>query len=228
MPRHQVSLWNNYPILGPFGVAVTGLTTVSQQIVAPDTGRRGILFHNPGAQNKRVLPVGGGTLVGGAGGILIYPQSEFVIFQTEDTQFNVNCGWIAVTDDGTLADGSLTVFDFTANTPGAPIVPSTMRMAQQVPSSSPVGSQVLGIGTGGVSALIADINRHGVEFHNPSAVQVAVCPSNLAPSIGAGSMIILPGATKRIIGNNLVRVNSAWSAVAQSAGGALTSLGLYG
>lgn len=226
MPRHQVSLWNNYPILGPFGVAVTALTTASQQVVAPDTGRRGILFHNPGAQNKRVLPIGGGTLVGGAGGILIYPQEEFVIFQTEDTQFNVNSGWIAVTDNN--ADGMLTVFDFTANTPGAPIVPSTMRLSQQNPVLSPVGSQVSGIGTGGVPVLAADINRHGVEFHNPSAVQVAVCPSNLNPAIGAGSMIVLPGATKRIIGNNLVRVNCAWSAVAQSAGGALTALGLYG
>lgn len=209
-------------------MAVTALTTVSQQVVAADTGRRGILFHNPGAQNKRVLPIGGGTLVGGSGGILIYPQSEFVIFQTEDTQFNVNSGWVAVTDDGTLADGSLTVFDFTANTPGAPIVPSTMRLSQQNPVSSPVGSQVTGIGTGGVSVLAADMNRHGVEFHNPSTVQVAVCPSNLNPAIGAGSMIVLPGATKRIIGNNLVRVNCAWSAIAQSAGGALTSLGLYG
>lgn len=226
MPRHQVSLWNNYPILGPFGVAVTALTTASQQIVASDTGRRGILFHNPGTINKRVLPISGGVLVGGAGGILIYPQSEFVLFQTEDTQFNVNSGWIAVTDDN--SDGSLTVFDFTANTPGAPIVPSTMRLSQQNPVSSPVGSQVTGIGTGGISVLAADLNRHGVEFHNPSTVEVAVCPSNLAPAIGAGSMIVLPGATKRIIGNNLVRINCAWNAVAQSAGGALTSLGLFG
>ncbi len=65
-----VDLWSNFQIRGPYAIAVTGLTTVSQQVLAADKARKGVIFANPGTQNKRVMPAGS-TLVGGVGGILL-------------------------------------------------------------------------------------------------------------------------------------------------------------
>lgn len=222
----QSDIWYNLPILGPYSVAVTDLTTVQQEVIAADIGRTGIYFHNPGTKNKRILPAGN-TLAGGSGGILIYPQTEFVLLQGENTQYNINCAWIAVTDDDT--DGELTILDFTPNTPDAPEVQATIRQLQKVPVDSPVAFPITNLTSGSQLILEADINRHGVMFSNPGTVNCAVCPDNVAAAIGAGSIIILPGDTKRIIGNDRVRVNCGWNAIAESgANNALTALGLYG
>lgn len=224
--RAQFKPWYNLPILGPYAVAVTTLTTVAATVLAADPTRAGVIFHNPGAQNKRVLPVGG-TLIGGAGGILIYPQSEFTLLQDELEQYNVNCAWQAVTDNN--ADGALTILDFTPATPGAPEVLPTTRKQQQIPVTSPIASTTATLGVGSTRILSADPNRHGVQFHNPGTVTIAVCPDNVAASIGAGSIILLPGQTKTIIGNDHVRVNAGWLAAAASgAANALTALSLYG
>ena len=218
--------WYDLSILGPYAIAITTLTTVSVQVLAADNARTGVFFHNPGTKNKRIMPFGS-TLAGGAGGILLYPQSDFVLLQDENSQWNVNCAWIAVTDDNT--DGALTILNFTPNTPGAAEVQPTMRVQQQIPVASPVGSQISTLTTGSQLILGADPNRNGVIFQNPGTIEAAVCPSNLAASIGAGSIIILPGAEKRIIGSDLVKVNCAWNGISQSgSNNALTSLGLYG
>lgn len=218
--------WSDYPILGPYGIAVTALTTIGRQVLAADNGRTGVFFHNPGTANKRVMPIGS-VLVGGVGGILIYPQSDYVLLKSEDSEFNINCAWQAVTDDN--ADGILTIFDFTPNTPGAPMVQQSMRKSQQIPVSSPVGFPTGNLGLGSTLILAADPNRIGVQFHNPSTVIEAVCPSNLSASIGAGSVIILPGDTKTIIGNDRVKVNCGFNGASGGAGpNAITALGLYG
>lgn len=222
----QADIWQNYPILAPYSIGFTDLTTVSQEVIGEDIGRTGIIFANPGTKNKRVIP-SGNTLAGGSGGILIYPQTEFMLLQGEGTQYNVNCAWIAVTDDN--ADGNLTVFDFTPGTPNAPEVQPTMRALQKVPVDSPVAFPLTALGTGSQTILDADPNRHGVIFANPGTIAAAVCPANLAASFGGGSLIILPGDSKRIVGNDRVRVNCGWRAISESgAGNALTALGLYG
>lgn len=222
----QSDIWYNLPILGPYSVAVTDLTTVSQEVIAADIGRTGIYFFNPGTANKRIMPAGN-TLAGGSGGILIEPQSEFVLLQGENTQYNINCAWIAVTDDAD--DGALTILDFTPNTPDAPEVQPTIRQLQKVPVDSPVAFPLTNLTTGSQLILEADPNRHGVMFSNPGAVICGVCPDNAAAAIGAGSILVLPGETKSIIGNDRVRVNCGWNAIASSgANNALTALGLYG
>src|ERR1039458_1695991 len=197
-PLPSFRSWSDFRSLGIVGKAITTPTTVSQQVLAADNARNGVIFHNPGAQNKRVMPVGS-VLAGGSGGILIEPQTDYVLMKNQDSQFNINCAWLAVTDNN--ADGSLTILNFTPNTPGAPMVQQSMRSLQDVPVSSPVGFPTVNLGLGSVSILAADPNRRGVQFHNPSGVVEAVCPSNLAASIGAGSIIVLPGDTKTIIGN---------------------------
>lgn len=222
----QSEIWQNYPILGPYSIGFTALTTVSQQVIGEDIGRTGIIFANPGTKNKRVIP-SGNTLAGGSGGILIYPQTEFILLQGENTQYNLNCAWIAVTDDNT--DGNLTVLDFTPGTPNAPEVQPTIRALQKVPVASPVATPIVTLGTGSQTLLPADPNRHGVIFANPGTIAAAVCPDNLAASFGGGSLIILPGDSKRIVGNDRVRINCGWSAISQSgANNALTALSLYG
>ena len=225
-PLPSARSWSDYSILGPYGIVITTLTTVSQQVLGVDNARNGVIFHNPGAQNKRVMPVGS-ALAGGSGGILIEPQTDYVLMKNQDSQFNINCAWIAVTDNN--SDGSLTILNFTPNTPGAPMVQQSMRSLQDVPVASPVGFPTINLGLGSTLILAADPNRRGVQFHNPSGVVEAVCPSNLAASIGAGSIIVLPGDTKTIIGNDRVKVNCGFNGVSASAGpNAITVLGLYG
>jgi len=222
----QSDIWHNYPILGPYSTAITTLTTVSAQVIGADSGRTGIIFHNPGTKNKRVIPAGN-TVAGSAGGILIYPQEEFILLQSESSQYNVNCAWLAVTDDN--ADASLTILDFTPGTPNAPVVQPTIRQQQKVPVTSPTATQLSDLTTGSQTLLAADPNRHGVIFHNPGTVAAAVCPDNIAAVYGAGSIVVLPGDRKTIVGNDRVRINCGWNAISESgANNRLTALSLYG
>jgi hypothetical protein len=55
-PLPSARSWSDYAILGPYAIAITTLTTVSQQVLAADNARNGVIFHNPGVQNKRVMP----------------------------------------------------------------------------------------------------------------------------------------------------------------------------
>ncbi len=226
---NQASLVSDVPVLGPQGVAVTGLTTVASQVLAADAVRHGVLFHNPGATyNKRVLPLGP-ALAGGAGGILIAPQTSFVILEDEAPgTFSVNCGWQAVTDNN--ADGTLTVLNFTDSNPGAPIPALTIRQTQGNPgvsSPNPILSTTLG--TASIPILTANPSRRGVIFHNPGSVNIGVCPSNLTAAIGAGSIIILPGAEVQILGNRRIKINCAWNGIAaSSSNNDLTMLELLG
>jgi hypothetical protein len=91
------------------------------------------------------------------------------------------------------------------------------------------GAQITGIGMGSMTALAADPNRKGVQFYNPSDNTLGVCPDNLGATIGAGSILLYPGLSKTIIGNDRVRVNCGWNVTA-NAGGAnqLTALQFYG
>lgn len=222
----QASSWYELPILGPYAIAITGLTTVSTGILVSDLTRAGVIFHNPGTVAKRVVPADS-TLAGGSGGIVIYPQEEFTLIRAPNMPYNINCGWIGVTDDP--ADGALTIFNFTPQTPGAPKAPITTRLSQQIQVTSPISLQTT-LGTGSKQILAADANRGAVEFHNPGTVTLAVCPSNLPAVIGAaGSMILLPGDTKRIVGNQLVKINCAWNGIALSgASNPITALSFYG
>ncbi len=222
----STSSWNDYPILGPYSIAITALTTVAQTVLAADPACKGVIFHNPGTKTKRIIPVGS-ALVGGTGGIVIYPQSEYKLLQDQGSHFNINVAWQAVTDDNT--DGLLTVLSFTPNTPGAGQVRPTIRTLMQNPIASPVASETLTLGAGSQQVLAADPQRMGVQFHNPGTVNIGVCPSNLGASVGAGSIIVLPGDTKTLIGNDYVKINCAWNAAAASGNAnALTALSLYG
>lgn len=229
----QIKPWYSLSLLGPTAIAISALTTVSQQIIGPDQTRAGIVFHNPGTQNKRVLPAGVSAadltaalaaLAGGSGGLVIYPQEEIILLQDETDQYNVNCAWVGVTDNN--ADAALSIFNFTPT--GAPLRLPTIRQQQQIPVTSPIATQVLGIATGSQTALAQDPNRTGVQFHNPGTVNIAVSPANLGATIGAGSMIVLPGATKTIMGNDQIKVTCGWNVCAASPGGQLTALSFYG
>lgn len=218
--------WHDIPVLGPIAVAVTSLTTVAANVLGFDAVRHGILFHNPGAQTKRVAPLGA-SLAGGSGGVVIYPGSSWMLLQGEDTDYQVNCGWQAVTDNN--ADGALTILNFTDANPAVTVAPlPTMRQNQVILVASPTDT-VTALALVSIPVLSADPSRRGVIFMNASAVNQAVCPANLAAVIGAGSIVIPPGGEFRIIGNRRVKVNCGWAGIAASgSGNQLTALGLYG
>jgi hypothetical protein len=230
----QIKPWYSLSLLGPTGIAISNLTTVAEQVLGSDQTRAGVIFHNPGSTYpKRVLPAGTtaadlaaaiAALVGGSGGILIEPQSELILLQDETDQYNVNCAWVGVTDNN--ADAALSIFNFTPS--GQPIRPPTMRYSQQIPVTSPLATSISGIGTGSQALLGFDANRTGVKFHNPGTITDAVCPANLGALIGAGSMIVLPGDTKTIMGNDQIKVTCGWNVAAASPGGQLTALSFYG
>ncbi len=219
-------LVNDVPVLGPIGVAVTTLTTAASSVLGFDPVRHGVYFHNPGTKTKRVAPAGSG-LVGGAGGIPIYPGSSWMLLQGEDTDYQVNTAWEAVTDDN--ADGALTVLNFTDANPAVTTAPMpTMRQNQVISLTSPTDG-VTALAVASIPILSADPNRRGVIFINASAVNQAVCPANLAAVIGAGSIVIAPGAEARVIGNRRVKINCAWNGISASgSGNQITALGLYG
>lgn len=226
-----VESWADYPILGPIGIASIALSAVGQSVLGTDARRKGVIFHNPGTANKRVMPISAGSLVGsltgGVGGILIYPQSEYTLLQDEAAGFNLNSAWQAVTDN--IADTSLTILNFTPNNPAVGITPLSMKQNMVLPDvQSPLGFPTLTLTTGSQQIVAADRNRCGIQFHNPGTVVLAFCPENLAAVIGAGGVTLLPGQTKTIYGNDNVKVNCGWNGIAASgANNPVTVLGLY-
>lgn len=210
VPRSD--LHGDVPVIGPVAVAKTVGATVTQ-VAAADPVRRGILFHNPGSVAIRVAPSNLTPSIG-IGGIVIYPQTEFALYS--DGFIQVNCAWSAIADDG--SSNPLTVFDFTD---GAQVIPParTTAMNGNIQIASPNGIQVSNLATLSQSVLGSNINRRGILFQNPGTVPISVCPSNLVASIGAGSLVILPGQEKRIFPQGRVRVTCAWNAIASSGSG---------
>jgi hypothetical protein len=115
-------LAGDIPILGPIGVAVTGISNAPITAIAADFLRHGILFHNPNAGAiLRVLPLGA-TLTPGQGGIPILPFGFFELYDSEggntgnaNELTRVNCGWQVAAD--TAGSFGLTIWNFTDNNP---------------------------------------------------------------------------------------------------------------
>ncbi len=94
-------------IASPNPSNLTTLTTASAKIIGPNPNRRGILFHNPGAQNKAVAPANLAAAIG-AGSVVILPAGEFRL--QASGKVRVNCGFNAITANN--ADGALTALEF--------------------------------------------------------------------------------------------------------------------
>lgn len=202
------------PVLGPIGVAVTGLNTVWQQVLGPDVTRRGVIFHNPGSVDVLVAPANlNSQPATDAGALRIYAQSDMVLL-AEDEHENINIAWMGWTDSST---GILSILNFTGTNAS---VPAPMPLASLNQGSSILSPRASGIllGTGSVPAIGSNAQRRGITFHNPGTVNLAVCPANLAAAIGAGSIILLPGQTRTYQAKpkSRIRINCGWNAIAQS------------
>jgi hypothetical protein len=201
------------PVLGPIGVGVATLGTTWQQIIAADSQRRAIVFHNPGANNLRVAPANLTVQPAhGQGGMLIYPGEDLQLY-AEDEHENINCGWMGWVDAG--VNQPVSILNFTgANASVAPPLPlASLRMGSVI--ASPNGSGVL-LGAASAPAIGANPVRRGITFHTPGTVNLAFCPANLAAVIGAGSIILLPGQTKTYMAKprSRIRVTCGWNAIA--------------
>ena len=202
-------LTGDIPILGPIGIGIPGLTTTASMVLASDPVRHGILFHNPSTTiTKRIAPIGS-TLLPGAGGIQIYPQNDFMLFDDEYPLLNVNCAWQALTDDS--SDGTLTIFNFTDNNNSVPAPAAVSATNYGVPINSPVITQVSNISTAPQQVAVSNQNRRGIIFQNSGAVTVYVSPANVIPPQIYGSWTVLPGQERRIFAKGRVRCNCAWN-----------------
>jgi hypothetical protein len=209
-------LTGDIPVLGPIGIGITGLTTTASTVIAADPVRHGILFHNPSLTIvKRIAPVGSSLSVG-VGGVQIYPQSDFSLFDDDYPLLNLNCEWIALTDDA--SDGVLTIFDFTDNNNSVPAPEPVSTMNYAIPNTSPVITQMNNLTSTPIQVIGSNANRRGIIFQNPNSEVVYVCPSNVTPVQRAGSWTVLPGQERRIFAKGRVRVNCAWNAFAAAPG----------
>lgn len=204
---------NDTPILGPIGIGIGALGTVSQQVIGSDAVRHGLIFHNPGDQNIRIMPANV-TPIAGAGGIVLYPQTEQEIFGDENSYLNINCAWNAVADSG--SNNPLTILNFTDNNQSVPAPNALAQLDFGVPIVSPNGIQVANVGVGSMSIIGPNPVRRAITFHNPGAITLYVCPANLGASTGAGSVTLLPGQSKTIRARGRIRVNCGWNACSES------------
>lgn len=106
-PEPVASLNLDIDITSPNGGQVTNLTTASATLLGANQNRRGILFHNPGAQNKAVAPANLAASQG-AGSIIILPKAQKEI--RAFGKVRVNCGFNAQTANN--GDGSLSWLEF--------------------------------------------------------------------------------------------------------------------
>lgn len=202
------------PVIGPLAVANATLNQVWQQVLGADNGRRGVVFHNPGANNLRVAPANLSVQPAhGEGAFLIYPQEELILL-AENEHENVNCAWMAWTDAGSSQPISILNFTDVNSSFAAPQPLASLNQSSSI--LSPLGSGVL-FGTASAPAIGANPQRRGITLHNPGTVNLGVCPNNIAAAIGAGSVILLPGVTKTFMAKprSRIRVNCGWNAIAQ-------------
>lgn len=217
-------LVHDIPVLGPIGIGIATLGIVWSPVLAADNQRRGVVFHNPGANNLRVAPANlGSQPAAGNGALLIYPQEEAIIL-AEDEHQNVNTAWMAWVDTG--SNQPISILNFTGTNQSVPPPMPLASLNQGSGISSPVASGPL-LGTASALAIGANPQRRGITFHNPGSIPLAVSPGNLVAVYGAGGIIILPGQTKTFMAKpkSRIRVNCSWNAIAQSgAGNPLTIL----
>lgn len=218
LPKAQLVF--GVPVIGPQGVAAT-LTTTAQQVLAFDAVRRGVIFANPGTETVYLAPV---NLAGQpvAGAVQIYPQEQWELFA--DPPVSVNTAWKAWVAVGPTAP--LTILNFTdinavGGNANGPLPQSTLNM--EVPIVSPLASGVT-VSAASVTAIGSNIVRRGISFFNGSDAVMGVAPSNLAASIGAGSLIVLPGQTRQVFAKGNLKVNCGWNAFAQGSNKPLTVL----
>lgn len=207
-------LVHDIPVLGPIALGNGTLNQTWKQVLGADTGRRGVIFHNPGSNNLRVAPANlGSQPAHGEGALLIYPQEEVILFADGEHE-NVNAAWMAWTDTG--SNQPISILNFTDTFSGNPPQPLA-SLSQGSGIESPKASGVL-LGTASAAAIGANAQRRGITLHNPGTVNLGVCPSNLSAVIGAGSLILLPGATKTIMAKprSRIRINCGWNAIAAS------------
>jgi hypothetical protein len=223
-------LRGDIPVLGPIGVAVTGISTAPVTAIAADPVRHGILFFNPQpATVLRVMPLGT-ALAAGAGGIAIEGYSYFELYDShggnaedDDAVVRVNCGWQVVADSAGAF--GLTVWSFTDNNPAVPAPEAVMAQNYAIDRTSPGSFAIAGLTTASSQILGANPNRRGLLWHNPGTQLKWVAPGNLAASQGAGSIAILPKDQKEIRARGKVRVNCAFNALTANNGdGTLTAL----
>jgi hypothetical protein len=209
-------LVHDIPVLGPIGVGIGTLGTTWAQVLAADSQRRGVVFHNPGSQNLRVAPANLTVQPSaGQGAILIYPDEEFELY-ADDEHMNCSQAWMAWVDSG--SNQPISILNFTGANPAVTSPPMPLAQLNQGSIiASPNGSGVL-LTTASASAIGANPVRRGITFHNPGTVNLAVCPANLAAVIGAGGITLLPGETKTFMARSKsrVRVNCGWNAIAAS------------
>lgn len=207
------SLVYDVPVLGPIGIGVATLNGTWQQVLDFDANRRGVIFHNPGQFDLLVAPANlGSQPANGEGALRIFAQEEQVIL-AENQHDNVNTAWMAWCPGQTGQPVSILNFTGTNQTVPAPQPLASLQQGSSI--TSPLGSGVL-LDTSPAIAIGANAQRRGITFHNPGSVVVAMCPANLVPSIGAGSIILLPGQTKTFMAKpqSRIRVNCGWNAIA--------------
>lgn len=89
-------------------------------------------------------------------------------------------------------------------------------------SSSPITTPVNNIGTTAISVLPANLNRHGLIFHNPATtnINIYVFQSTIAtaPSLSSlgGAFLIIPGASLPFPAVEYANINTAFSAFASN------------
>lgn len=214
MGNLHTETWSYLPVIGPEAIGIATLDQTWKTVAPADANRTGIVFHNPGTQYLRVAPANLGVQ-GNAGALLIYPQNDVMLF-TGMPNINVSCEWKAWVDAG--SNQPITVLDFIAVDVEAPPPQLQVQLTSNRPIESPV-SHGVNLTNNSVPILAANPLRQGVMFMNANdSVAVAVCPNNLPASIGAGSIIVLPGQTKSFMGSFGVRTNCGWNGIAASAG----------
>ena len=211
------------PVLGPIGVGIASVVPVWQQVLAADLTRRGVVFHNPGNVDVLVAPANlASQPATDAGALRIYPGNDLVLL-TDDEHTNVNAAWQAWVDAGT---GKLSILNFSGTNPAQATQMPLISLSQGSSITSPISSGVL-LGTVSTTVIATNPQRRGISFSNPGTVTVAVSPANLTASIGAGSIIVLPGQTRTYMANSRsrIRVNCGWNGISASgSNNPLTSL----
>jgi hypothetical protein len=230
MAVSRAYLSGDIPILGPIGVAVTGISNTPMAAIAADSLRHGILFFNPNpATVLRILPVGA-TLVSGSGGIAIEPFSYFEIYDSDGGNLGagnglirVNCAWNVVAD--TAGSFGLTIWNFTDNNQSVPAPAPVAYVNTDIDISSPTALTTSALTTASSALAASNANRRGILFHNPGTQNKAIAPANLAASLTAGSIILLPKSEKRIDARGKVRINCGFNALtANNSDGSLSVL----